>query len=314
MKPKKPRRKGRIEDFVPPEGVPIAFNLASRGTRLGAQLLDIVITYGSITILVVLLAWSGVVGGAPLFALFLLLTFFVRIPYYIFAELIWNGRTLGKRMTRIRVISATGQRLTPHQIVARNLMKEVEVFLPISTLFGANDLNTWAGVSMVVWMFFVLLVPFLNRNRQRLGDMIADTLVVEMPKAVLLPDLTTDKKPLRKLFHFNPEHLEIYGRYELQTLETLLRNPPKTQDQYDRMRAVARTIIDKIGYTENIAPIDQWDFLMAFYEKQRGFLENRHLFGDSREDKFHAEVADGLEAGNSGADSKRSKMERNKTP
>lgn len=295
MKRMQPRLKGRIDDFVPPEGVPITFDLASRGTRLGAQVLDILITYGSVTLLVLFFGYTGVLGFGPLVALFLLLTFFVRIPYYIFSELVWNGRTLGKRITKIRVISATGQRLTPHQIVARNLMKEVEVFLPISTLYGADDLATWAGIAMVVWMFLVLLVPFLNRKRQRFGDMIGDTLVVDMPKAVLLPDLATSEKPVRQRFQFDPEHLEIYGRYELQTLETLLRNPPKTQEQYDRMRDVARTIIRKIGYTEKVAPVDQWEFLMAFYAQQRGFLENRHLFGDSRQDKFHADDANGAE-------------------
>lgn len=290
-------KKGRIDDFVPPEGVPITFVLASRGTRLGAQVLDILITFGSVFVLILILAYTSLLGWSALISLFLLLTFFVRIPYYIFAELVWNGRTLGKRITKIRVISATGQRLTPHQIVARNLMKEVEVFLPITTLFGADDLGTAAGLGMVVWMLLVLLVPFFNRKRQRFGDMIADTLVVDMPRAVLLPDLATADKPAQQRFQFDPEHLEIYGRYELQTLETLLRSPPRTQEQYDRIREVADTIVRKIGYTEKVAPVERWDFLLAFYTQQRGFLENRHLFGDSRQDKFHAKKEEELEAG-----------------
>ncbi|MEM9105226.1 MAG: RDD family protein [Pseudomonadota bacterium] len=296
------KRKGRIDDFVPPEGVPITFDLASRGTRLGAQLLDILITFGSVFLLIIFLLSMDVLGSSALLSLFLLLTFFIRIPYYIFAELVWNGRTLGKRITKIRVISATGQRLTPHQIVARNLMKEVEVFLPITTLFGADDLATAAGLAMVVWMIMVLLVPFLNRKRQRFGDMIADTLVVDMPKAILLPDLAAAVKPTQQPFQFDPAHLEIYGRYELQTLETLLRSPPRTQEQYDRIREVADTIIRKIGYTEKVAAMDRWNFLMAFYTQQRGFLENRHLFGDSRQDKFHADTVEEQEAVATNAD------------
>ncbi|MGO6906247.1 hypothetical protein ACCS96_39710, partial [Rhizobium ruizarguesonis] len=34
----------RIEQFIPPEGVPITFAIASIGTRFGAQFLDIVFT------------------------------------------------------------------------------------------------------------------------------------------------------------------------------------------------------------------------------------------------------------------------------
>ena len=86
-------RSGQIENFIPPEGVPITFVLASRGARLGAQILDIIITFGGTLAFILLLAWSGVLGLAPLMALYLLLTFFIRIPYYIFAELVWNGRT-----------------------------------------------------------------------------------------------------------------------------------------------------------------------------------------------------------------------------
>ena len=110
MKAPLPLKVGRIDDFVPPEGVPITFDLASRGSRLGAQLLDIMITYGSVLVLVIFLSYTSVLGEAALVSLFLLVTFFVRIPYYILAELVWNGRTLGKRITGIRVISATGQR------------------------------------------------------------------------------------------------------------------------------------------------------------------------------------------------------------
>ncbi len=284
-------RKNRrsLKNFLPPEGVPITFDLASLGSRLGAQILDILITYGGATVFVLFMMWLGLLSGSALLALFFLLTFFVRIPYYIAAELVWNGRTLGKKITQIRVISATGGRLTPHQIVARNLMKEVEVFLPITTLFVADDLGTWTGIFMVVWMVGVLIVPVVNRQKQRLGDMIADTLVVDMPKAVLLPDLAATARDLNRQFVFDPEHLEIYGRFELQTLETILRSPPKTQEQHDRVRDVTHTIIKKIGYTEKVAQIDEWDFLMDFYRQQRSFLENRHLFGDSRKDKFHAD-------------------------
>ncbi|WP_136657678.1 RDD family protein [Nitratireductor sp. XY-223] len=282
-------RNGQIENFIPPEGVPITFVLASRGARVGAQVLDIIITFGGTLAFILLLAWSGVLGLAPLMALYLLLTFFIRIPYYIFAELVWNGRTLGKRIVRIRVISADGRRLTPHQIVARNLMKEVEVFLPITTLFAAADLNTWVGIAIAVWMILVLLVPFFNRKRQRFGDMIADTLVVEMPQAVLLRDLSESPKNESSQFVFNPEHLEIYGQYELQVLESILREPPKSQEGYDRVREVSRMIIKKIGYTDPVPQIDEWKFLLEFYKQQRGFLENRHLFGDSRRDKFHAD-------------------------
>ena len=44
----------------------------------------------------------------------------------------------------------------------------------------------------------------------------------------------------------------------------------------------------RIGYGEKIEASHEWDFLMEFYRQQRDFLESRNLFGEMREDKFHA--------------------------
>lgn len=270
---------------TPPEGVPIHFSIASLGSRFGAQFLDILITYGGTLALLLGLLYVGLLSWSALGALYALMTFFIRVPYYILSELVWNGRTLGKRIVRIRVISLDGQRLTPHQIVARNLMKEVEVFIPIATIFGASNTSGPVDVVLLVWFVTVLLVPVFNRRKQRLGDMLADTIVVETPRAVLLPDLSATEA--RRGYEFRAEHLGIYGRYELQVLEEVLRAPPKTAEARARVSEVAQTIRRRTAYDEAVPEAREWDFLMEFYRAQREFLESRHLFGDSRENKFH---------------------------
>ena len=277
-----------LKNFRPPEGVPIQFEVAPLGTRLGAQILDILITYGSGVILLLLLAFSDLLAGSALISFFLLFVFFIRIPYYVFSELVWNGRTLGKRITSIRVISADGSGLAPYQVTARNLMKEVEVFLPATLLFGAGEFSGWERLGALAWALGVLTVPFVNKRRQRLGDMIAGTLVVEQPRAVLLPDLTVTARGAGVQFVFDPGQLSIYGRYELQTLETILRSPPRSAETRKHVSQVAQTIRRKIGCKDALPSGAEWDFLLEFYRQQREFLESRHLMGDSREDKHHA--------------------------
>lgn len=284
--------KRQLENYLPPEGVPIRFDLAGLGTRFGAQFVDVLLTFGGVFLLVLLVVWSGLLPGSAIYTLFLLLVFFVRIPYYIFSELVWNGRTLGKRLTKIRVISTDGRRLTPHQIAARNLMKEVEVFTPVTTLMGAAEMPGTAKWVLVLWMIAVLIIPFTNRRRQRLGDMIAGTVVVDQPKTALLPDLAKAAMPSSRGYAFHPEHLEIYGRYELQTLETILRSPPKNPEMRERVHNIAQTIIGKIGYHEKVPRNQEWEFLVDFYRYQREYLESRQLFGDARENKFHADKPD----------------------
>lgn len=275
----------KILPLTPPEGVPIAFVQATMGARIGAQVLDILFTYGGLLLILLGVVWTGAMSFAGLTALYALLSFFVRVPYYILSELIWNGRTPGKRIVGIRVVSLNGRSLTPHQIVARNVMKEIEVFMPVATLFSAQNLTVTFGIILILWMIGVVIVPFANRRNQRLGDMVAGTMVVEMPKARLLPDLSA--QALAQGYLFEPQHLDIYGRFELQTLEAVLRDPPRTVEARQRLSEIAQTIRRRIDYDEAV-PVDrEMAFLTAFYRQQRAHLESRNLFGEARENKHH---------------------------
>lgn len=135
-KPRPPKVHTRRWSQIPPEGVPIGFNIATLGSRFGAQFLDILFTYGGALLLLLAVIYAGHLTWLALVAFYSLTILFIRVPYYVLSELIWNGRTLGKLITGIRVISLDGRRLTAHQIVARNLMKEVE-------LFSAHRLHLW---------------------------------------------------------------------------------------------------------------------------------------------------------------------------
>lgn len=276
-----------MKNFTPPEGVPLQFTIATMGARFGAQCLDLLITYGGFFLLVLLLSYTGLLSFTSFLVFALLVLFFLRVPYYVFSELVWNGRTLGKRIVKVRVISVDGARLSPYQITARNVMKEVELFLPLTLVFAVSDYSFWTRVVILVFVLGVAVVPFFNKRRQRLGDMMAGTLVVEQPVSRLLPDLTENTSTRGARFTFAPEQLGIYGRFELQTLERILRTPPQTPDTRNAVSKVVRTIRRKIDYPDQIAPSDEWEFLTEFYRKQREFLESRQLFGDSRENKFH---------------------------
>lgn len=275
--------------ITPPEGVPIAFNRATLAARIGAQLLDLLITYGGLFALLLLVSYTSRMSWETLNALFALLSFLIRIPYYILTELVWNGRTLGKRMLKIRVIAMNGRRLDPHQVVVRNLLKEAEVFIPIMLIFGIVDSSGWTRLGMLAWLLVVFAIPLFSRNTQRLGDMIAGTCVVRLPRVQQSTELTDQVRPVTDRFVFLPHHLEHYGRFELQALESILRETPRNPQARERDAEVSKAIRAKIGYTDTVAYNDTRAFLGAFYNTQRAHLEARQLFGDRREDKFHRE-------------------------
>ncbi|MEO8531286.1 MAG: RDD family protein [Deltaproteobacteria bacterium] len=278
--------KRHLENYMPPEGVPIGLELASLGARLGAVLLDLLVTWLAILGIILAVAWLRILPPNALMTLVIILAFFAGVPYYILSELIWHGRTLGKRMTGIRVVSVDGRTLSPHQIVARNLLKDVEFFAPIGFLFQLQGASWIFAVIVLVWTIFVCVFPMVNKRKQRLGDVVAGTLVVVKPKTALLNDLAMAETHAR--YVFDQGQLDIYGRYELQTLEAILRDSSKSPLLHAEMKKVALTIAKRIGYTDPAIESDPRGFLMAFYKEQRERLESRQLFGDKRNDKFHS--------------------------
>lgn len=292
----------RLETVLPPEGVPLRFEIAGLAARGSAQAIDLILTV--LFALALTLTLNAIVGGvgAAVLAIGSLIFFLIRAPYYAATELLWNGQTLGKRLLGLRVISAGGGGLTAFQAVARNLMKELEVFGPLTALL-AGATGWISALILMAWVALVLFFPFFNRRRQRLGDLMADTYVIVQPQTLLPPDLAAAPAPAAERFPFQQRHLEQYGAYELQVLEQVLQaEPPESAEASAQERwraglaAITEKVRAKIDYEARVAPGDEPDFLRAFYTAQRAFLETRRLFGDARADKHHRRDAE-AEAG-----------------
>jgi uncharacterized RDD family membrane protein YckC len=293
----------RQRQIVTPEGVPLTVELADRGSRAAAFMLDlvfiiIVLVAGGIALLFLvgfLHVWAAVIG--------ILGFFLLRVFYFPYAELRLRGATPGKRLLGLRVIDRNGRPLRPEAIVVRNLMREVEVFIPMTLLIfaGATGFGGIANLLLAVWLGIFTLMPLFNRDGLRVGDMVAGTLVITAPKATLLPDLagqpTRTSVPLTResreqvapRYSFTPKQLDIYGVYELQTLEAVLRRADA--NNLAARQEIARRIRVKIGWPdESQAAVEERGFeatafLEAFYAAQRAQLERRMLFGKRRKDK-----------------------------
>jgi uncharacterized RDD family membrane protein YckC len=288
------RERRLIRDLLPPEGVPLTFEIASLGARIAAQCVDLLATGLLAIAAVALVALTELVSPAALELIGWLLFLLIRAPYYIAAELAWNGQTLGKRLRRLRVVSADGRSLRPYAIAVRNIMKELEVFVPGTMLLMAPVLSPLENAVLLVWIAILLAVPLANGRRQRLGDMIAGTYVIRQPQAVLMPDVAARVEAGAR-FAFLPHQLDHYGAFEVQTLEAVLHaggrslDPASARRHRQKLRTIAERIRAKIDYVEPVGDADVPAFLEAFYLAQRRYLEGRKLFGDARADKYHAD-------------------------
>jgi len=291
----------RQRQIVTPEGVALTVELADRGSRAAAFMLDavfiicIMIAGGILLALTssVLHRWVAVIG--------ILGFFLLRVFYFPVAELHYRGATPGKRILGLRVIDRSGGPLRPESIVVRNLMREIEVFIPLTIVAmpGVTGFDSLIQLLLIAWIGIYALMPLFNRDGLRVGDMVAGTLVITAPKATLLPDLAGQKRTSAVItrrseaaespYQFTPAQLGVYGVYELQTLEAVLRRaePGSAAGRQE----IARRIRAKIGWSDPSQSkveekgFDATGFLEAFYAAQRAHLERRMLFGKRRKDK-----------------------------
>jgi uncharacterized RDD family membrane protein YckC len=275
--------------IVTPEGIPVTVELADHGERLVAFTIDLFIWLMlTLAIFIPLFAAIGISGGSLIaISIALFIGFLVRNLYFVYFELAWRGATPGKRLVGLRVIDRAGGPLLPSAIVARNLTREVETFLPLGILLtwgkAVDGRLDWENLAIAIWLLLFAALPFINRDRMRGGDLIAGTMVVALPKRVLASDLVEE----RLQFAFSEQQLRAYGAFELQVLEELLRHPD-TPGAKRMLREVCDKICRRIGWTAPVPPKHVVPFLREFYTAERAFLEREQLYGKARADK-HAQ-------------------------
>lgn len=137
-----------------PEGVAITLRLAGPLARVGAWLLDAVLRLLVYFALAFLPMMSRGTGTGVFLLLFFLLEWFWSVPF----ETGRRGATPGKRAFGLRVLHRDGTPVTFSSSILRNLLRTAD-FFPFAYGIG-------------------LVTMLCSREFQRLGDMVADTVVV----------------------------------------------------------------------------------------------------------------------------------------
>ncbi len=158
---------------VTPEYVEFKFVLAGTLSRFLAWAIDTVVAF--MVALVIIIGLSMVMAAFPGFAsaMVFVIWFLIDWGYSIFFETLWSGQTIGKKVMGLRVIQESGVRIGFYQSVLRNLARPLDR-LPAFYLIG--------GIAILI-----------SKSQQRLGDMLAGTIVVrerqlKIPAALEKPD------------------------------------------------------------------------------------------------------------------------------
>ena len=182
--------------IVTPEAVVLEFDTGGAGSRVLAELIDL--TLQITALLVIVIAASAVVGNvAPSLAwvavvVFVLAGFLVLIGYPVAMETLWNGRTLGKAALGLRVVTVEGGPIRFRHAAIRGMI-------------GLGELWALSGVPALVCII-------LSKRNQRLGDMVAGTLV--------LRERFASKRPVAVHFPAPPGMEAYVGSLDVGTLTT----------------------------------------------------------------------------------------------
>jgi uncharacterized RDD family membrane protein YckC len=157
-----------------PEGVEIHLLLAGAASRFVSAIVDILIQM--VALLAVGLILISIVGaglgqsGGLAVVVWALVSFLVVTSYDVFFEVLNSGRTPGKMMNGLRVVRVEGHPVTFVTSAIRNTLRVID-FLPSAYLLGAA-------------------VILASRKNQRVGDVVAGTLVVRELTPKLQPIAT----------------------------------------------------------------------------------------------------------------------------
>ena len=148
-------------------------------------------------------------------------------------------------------------------------MREIEVFLPLSFL-GAQTAegtaDTFLSLFALLWSGIFLFFPLFNRDRLRVGDLVAGTWVVRTGKGGLVADLVGSARTGRGAPSPRPRSTST-ASMSCRRSRTCCATRPG-----DAIATVARTIRAKAGMPDDG---DDYGFLSDYYAALCAHLEAR---------------------------------------
>jgi len=251
-----------------PERVPLHFALASIGNRFLACAIDHAIqflTIGIMALAFLIVANYSNVGdkltNAPkwVYAVGIIVIFLLLSGYFAFFEWLWSGQTPGKKWLKLRVIREDGRPITFFEAAVRNLLRDFDIMPAPFYSIG-------------------LISVFISSKDQRIGDMVAGTVVVrereaEAPAFAELFATNVSDLALRRSFRPVPftADLNKLTEAEIEVVETFLRRRWDLQDVPRQWMAwrVSMPIMYKLRPDYNVAEFTYEGFLEELLHRYR---------------------------------------------
>ncbi|QDT10221.1 RDD family protein [Planctomycetes bacterium K23_9] len=244
---------------VTPENIAFDYQLAGPFRRLPAYLIDIVVRWGIILGCLLIFGLIGGLmgtftsfGGSFMQAIWVVVMFLVSWFYGTTMEAYFNGRTVGKWSCGIRVIDIDGRPVSGRSALLRNLLRVADM-APVAAL--NHFVDDYPPIFLVTTGMVGLSSMIFTRRLQRLGDLVAGTMVIVDERSWRLPIAKVDDARVPALSSFVPGDYRV-SRSMARTLAIYAERrhyltPPRRREI---ARHLTDPLIDRFEFRPDIDP------------------------------------------------------------
>ncbi|GGA87991.1 RDD family protein [Puia dinghuensis] len=178
--------------------------------------------------------------------------------YHLCCEVFLNGQSIGKKATRIKVISADGGQPSISQYLIRWSFRLADFPWWVLGAVTVSALPWWCSVFLFSGLASILATPY----SQRIGDLVAGTILIDTRnhtswEDTVFTELANDYKPRY------PQVMQLSDK-DINTLKTIINTVSKNGD-YDLSMRIADRIRSKLGIASDQDSLEFLQTLLKDY-------------------------------------------------
>jgi uncharacterized RDD family membrane protein YckC len=180
--------------------------------------------------------------------------------YTMLSELWMNGQTIGKKIFKIKVVSLDGGEATLGQYSLRWFMRFYEWAFIIFYLFWGDG---YGFVWLIIGGITSIIIISVSPKSQRLGDIVAGTVVVETASKLTVDDtifMHVAQTDYKVKF---PEVMRLTDR-DINTIKNVI-NQAKKSNSFDMCNRIAMKVQDVLKVPTDMYAMDFLEKIMEDY-------------------------------------------------
>jgi uncharacterized RDD family membrane protein YckC len=237
--------------------IEVEFTISGGFKRFFAWLIDIAIIAAYYIILSRLLSellglswstkvWIEVLLGLP------------PLCYHLLCEVFLNGQSIGKKATRIKVISEDGGQPSVSQYLIRWMFRTVDLPIWILAAIAYGALPWWSSVFIFSGLGCLLATPY----SQRIGDLVAGTILIDTRNRTSWEDTVFTELS----YDYSPRYPQVMqlSDKDINTLKSIINSVRKSGD-YDLSMRIGERIRSKLQISSDQDSLEFLETLLMDY-------------------------------------------------